>query len=125
MKETTNQPFDLRVFELCRSKLQLTEEQSALISHEMQDIVAAEKQSWSQDLLHEDIADRKDWEFLMETNLDQFRRDMFSLNTGLHEAIEQKPVPPSPNIETLQWMFTYFAFQMGGIIAVILLLVKR
>lgn len=125
MKENTNQSFDLRIYDLCRTRLQLPEEESTAISLEMQEILLAEKQSWSQNLLHTDMADRKDWEYLMETNLDHFRRDMYSLNSGLHEALKHRPEPPGPNVETLQWMFTYFAFQMGGIIAVILLLVKR
>lgn len=125
MKESTNQSFDYRVYDLCRTKLQLTEKEAATISLEMQDIFNEEKQSWSQDLTVTDIADRKDWEYLMETNLEMMRREMHLLNSQVLDSVSKRPEPPAPNAESLQWMFTYFAFQMGGIIAVILLLLKR
>ena len=124
MASEGNHQVDLRIYDLCRTKLQLSDIDAAAVSLELQEMLNEEKQSWQQDQQKAESADRLAFEEFIEQRIEFLRRDLHNFHTEFSAELGQIPEAGILSTEVLQWMFTYFAFQMGGIIALILLLLK-
>jgi len=118
------QSVDLRIYDLCRNKLLLSEGDAATASLEIQEVINEEKEHLLQQQANADRSDRKDWEEFMEQRIDFLRSDFHTMHLELREQLHKHREPTGHQVEILQWMFTYFAFLMGGIIVMILLLLK-
>lgn len=125
MASEGNHKVDLRIYDLCRSKLQLSDIDAAAVSLELQEMINEDKLHWQQEQQKADQADRLDFEEFIEQRIEFLRRDLHNFHTTFSAELQQLPEAGVHSTEVLQWMFTYFAFQMGGIIALILLLLKR
>lgn len=120
-----NQTVDLRIYDLCRNKLQLSEGDAAAVSLELQEFINEEKAQLQKARQEEDHSDRLDFEEFIEQRIEFLRRDIHNMHTEFSAELLQQPETNAHTTEVLQWMFTYFAFEMGGIIALILLLLKH
>ena len=119
-----NQTIDLRIYELCKNKLRLTESDATAVSKDLQALVEEERSILLKQYLDAERDHRKSFEEFLEIRVELLRQDVQNMHIDL--AAELKS-PPNINYhaDILQWMFTYFAFLMGGLVAVLLLLLKK
>ncbi len=118
------QKIDLRIYELCRAKLQLSDEDAVALSLELQGMLEEERAFLLKKYLEGERTERADFEAFIEQRIEFLRVDLHNMHTEFSAELRQTP-SPGHYTDILQWMFTYFAFLMGGLVAVILLLLKK
>ncbi len=119
-----NQTVDLRIYDLCRTRLNLAEGEAATLSKELQVLIEEERAILLKHYLEAERADRLDYEAFIEQRIEFLRKDVHNMHSEFSSKLQLSP-GSGQYTEMMQWMFTYFAFTMGGVIAVLLLLLKK
>ncbi|MBO9635658.1 MAG: hypothetical protein J7578_21320, partial [Chitinophagaceae bacterium] len=70
-------------------------------------------------------AARRDFEDFIETRIEFIRKDIDHMYANLSWKLHKSGKSSAHFSDIMQWMFTYFAFMMGGIVAILLLLLKK
>lgn len=125
MSMESYQTVDLRIYDLCRTRLQLSEGDAATVSQELQGFLDEERATHLKAYLEADSAARRDFEDFIETRIEFIRKDIDHKHEHIASKLHKSGRPSAYFSDIMQWMFTYFAFMMGGIVAILLLLLKK
>ena len=117
----SNSMIDLRIHDLCRNKLKLGDSDAAIMSKCVQLMFAEERDLLLKHYTEIERKDRKDFEEALDVRVGL----MVEQVNNLHKDMFEKKIPGVNNTDILQWMFTYFAFVMGGVVAILLILLKK
>lgn len=108
----SNPMIDLRIHDLCKNKLKLGDSDAAILSKCVQIMFAEERELLLKHYTEIERKDRKEFEEVLDQRI------------GYMSEREIK-LPGVNSADIMQWMFTYFAFLMGGIVAILLILLKK